>query len=934
MKKRFLSALVALSMIFSIMPNMSYSVFASSVAGSAGQSASSDGSSLTGPKDIIKDMTIVFNDGKVESLTATSGSDHQGNNPYYAVVYTSSIVYEEDESEGDTPINDTLSASHVAVANTGAYSLPMYHLQSGSDPDDAAENVNGPNQSISFVVDENKTGGRGAAKFDYVWTADFFNASGREWSRVANTATEFTNNDTINVTIVIASDNAGSSSYATMFAWETAIKMDGSRQSITIPTGGGTPSGDGISSFNVSLPIISLGSLLTTPSVTSDDVDITENTIKYNNNTTAPTVSLGTDYSITFSVEPSGTSTFDTDNLEPILTTSGGSYKAGYTPTIAVSNVTTTSADVTITIPKILIDDVTINPSTSLSKTYTSASPSYSITSTDKSAISAEVEFNYINTPTSVDYASIVGSSPDWISLDAANCSLSGDTVSITSDGATLKVNIDDNYLVDGFVGDDNKTVMTFNLQSTSITSGKVNLTYPVVGVSPNENATCTSADEFEIVPDNITNAQVSWEDGDGHDVSTFEYGKSYTATVVLQAKSGYAFDSGTTIKFADATPSSSEADVAPTKDTTTLTYSYTWTIPDLTITGTNTIDYYNTSATANVTVSNIGGSPTVSSVTLGGKSLAGADYSADSISSGSQTITINQSAIDSYLDGAKPNTITETTSAAARKLPVVITYSNGTATGTTTNGYVGVYNTTPYLTVTQPTNGGTISATSGSPTEVSATTTNPIETVYALSKTGTYTFTYNKGSLTHVTGTSWSGTGGSASGDTYTYTNPTDGARYTEAATATGQTLVVTQPTEGGSISVTKSNGDPVEKDTSNNLLVYSDEQYKVTITAENTANKHFKVYPATDFSSAITVSNNTTQKAAYTVGADDNSATWEFSPDGGSNDVTITGALKERDYLTFKFDVSEGTGYDATYQADTSRQGGTITNIFIKGI
>lgn len=324
----------------------------------------------------------------------------------------------------------------------------------------------------------------------------------------------------------------------------------------------------------------------------------------------------------------------------------------------------------------------------------------------------------------------------------------------------------------------------------------------PVAGALSTDNAYKTisdavSTDSAYYNPVAVSGASVTWASTDDTTFATdkkFKYGKTYTATINVQTTTGYSFTTGTVPSGTAAATLTEGSDTHSTPDITVvpkrITYTESFTITNLTIAGSDSMDYYDAAPTATVTVGNLATGDTISGVKLGSTTLATADYT---VSGG--TITIKKSAMDKYLGSNHPKTL-PTTAAAATKLAVnVTTTAGGTVTGTTTAGYVGMYNTTPYLEVTATTN-GKIAVDNGIRTAANTANT------YALTKGTTYTVTATGDDVDHpfsgwtggtLSGTTNPATFSAAAGQTYTVgaNFAADSKSFTVTKTGTGSFVV-----------------------------------------------------------------------------------------------------------------------------------------------
>lgn len=356
------------------------------------------------------------------------------------------------------------------------------------------------------------------------------------------------------------------------------------------------------------------------------------------------------------------------------------------------------------------------------------------------------------------------------------------------------------------------QAIDTITVANAKISTAQVSITYPKPGETPDMAATVPSDANYT--------AEVTWKDSDGADVSgNFEYDKAYNAIITVKPNTGYALDNtnGVALTVKDKTVTNPGADKTATiasddidvdgSGVKTVSFDATTSTP-ISASITDSFDLYDKND-VNITLTlgtHVIGD--ITGITIDGQTLNSSDYTISG-----NIITVKGASLATKL--------TDLTSTAANK-NVEITVT-GQTTATTTS--LSAVDTTPYITITNPSQGAIIS----SPTIATGTRV-------ALTKGTAYTLTAP--TVAHTTGYTWTVNGitGTDGGQTYTFT-PTGGEDITATVALTvdaGHKLTINK-TGNGTVTVAKDGGSTLTAETDGTYTVYSDESYTVTATADD---------------------------------------------------------------------------------------------------
>lgn len=475
------------------------------------------------------------------------------------------------------------------------------------------------------------------------------------------------------------------------------------------------------------------------------------------------------------------------------------------------------------------------------------------------------------------------------------------------------------------------QAIDTITVANAKITTAQVSVTYPKPGETPDTVATVPSDANYT--------AEVTWQDSDGADVSgNFEYDKAYNAIITVKPNTGYALDNtnGVALTVKDKTAANPGADKPATiasddidiygNGVKTVSFDATASTP-ISASISDSFDLYDKND-VNITLTlgtHVIGD--ITGITIDGQTLSSSDYTISG-----NIITVKGASLATKL--------TDLTSTAANK-NVEITVT-GQTTATTTS--LSAVDTTPYITITNPSQG----AITSSPTIATGTRV-------ALTKGTAYTLTAP--TVAHTTGYTWTVNGitDTDGGQTYTFT-PSGSEDITATVALTvdaGHKLTINKTGTGsGIVTVAKDGGSTLTAETDGTYTVYSDEKYTVTATADN-QNKvtavtgetisgvqktvtHAVANPTADTTVEVTFATKTAPTVSadmtYRKGTNDTDKVFTITL-GDYSDVEIgattpsgTWAVDKATYTVSKSDLETASNGDHTYTFDFG-EGMTIT-------
>ena len=419
------------------------------------------------------------------------------------------------------------------------------------------------------------------------------------------------------------------------------------------------------------------------------------------------------------------------------------------------------------------------------------------------------------------------------------------------------------------------QAIDTITVANAKISTAQVSITYPKPGETPDMAATVPSDANYT--------AEVTWKDSDGADVSgNFEYDKAYNAIITVKPNTGYALDNtnGVALTVKDKTVTNPGADKTATiasddidvdgSGVKTVSFDATTSTP-ISASITDSFDLYDKND-VNITLTlgtHVIGD--ITGITIDGQTLSSSDYTISG-----NIITVKGASLATKLTGL-------TSTAANKNVEITVTGQQNATTAT-----LSAIDTTPYITITDPTQGAITGVIHTSGTKV------------ALTKNTAYTL--SAPTVAHTTGYTWTVNGitGTDNGQTYTFT-PTGGEDITATVALTvdaGHKLTINK-TGNGTVTVAKDGGSTLTAETDGTYTVYSDESYTVTATADD-QNKvtavtgetidgvqktrtHSVASPSADTTVEVTFA----EKIAPTVSAD---MTYRKGANDGNKAFTIT--------------------------------------------
>lgn len=419
------------------------------------------------------------------------------------------------------------------------------------------------------------------------------------------------------------------------------------------------------------------------------------------------------------------------------------------------------------------------------------------------------------------------------------------------------------------------QAIDTITVANAKITTAQVSVTYPKPGGTPDTVAT---------VPDGANyTAEVTWEHNGTGVTGNFEYDKAYDAIITVKPNTGYALDNtnGVVLTVKDKTVTNPGADKTATiasddidvdgNGEKTVSFDATASTP-ISASISDSFDLYDKND-VNITLTlgtHVIGD--ITGITIDGQTLS----SSDDYTISGNIITVKGASLATKLTGL-------TSTAANKNVEITVTGQQNATTAT-----LSAIDTTPYITITDPTQGAITGVIHTSGTKV------------ALTKNTAYTL--SAPTVAHTTGYTWTVNGitGTDNGQTYTFT-PTGGEDITATVALTvdaGHKLTINK-TGNGTVTVAKDGGSTLTAETDGTYTVYSDESYTVTATADD-QNKvtavtgetidgvqktrtHSVASPSADTTVEVTFA----EKIAPTVSAD---MTYRKGANDGNKAFTIT--------------------------------------------
>ena len=938
MKKRLISAFLALTMLFSLVPT----TFAAPNTYDATNGFDTD-SPITGLKIVIKS-------GAVQSIKVKPNTNkHLGNDPM-SVAIIANVSYEGDDGEGNpdgTPINDindVIEADPTTISTTSSIAgmtvFPGYHvigkIQGLAEYQDLdLSNTDNQYEGV-FNVANIATGLQdiNGAAYNLTPNDDDYAFDG---VYDANTSTRITTDniselyENLPVRVYVVSGNGESGIEGNRFYYDTTIKLGGDT-TINVPaddTPNPTPTQD------------------TTKYVGDVTVSVTD-----------PVVGVAPSASGTASGENAGTSaTVAWDTTTNALTPNGKFdankvYKANVTVNAADdaefkagSKVTVNGTAITLTDEMISSDKkratVEYTPAATDKLKVTSVTASGNLTkneykpdeSFNAGGLKATITYNNGEQVTDID---VTNNNYGVFAALAENAQ----DASSDSNGTTLALDSPKNvFIVYNHAEDSTSTDIdatgglvkstiadTITVANAKITTAQVSVTYPKPGGTPDTVAT---------VPDGANyTAEVTWEYNGTEVTGNFEYDKAYDAIIKVKPNTGYALDNtnGVALTVKDKTAINPGADKPATiasddidvdgSGVKTVSFDATASTP-ISASISDSFDLYDKND-VNITLTlgtHVIGD--ITGITIDGQTLSSSDYTISG-----NIITVKGASLATKLTGL-------TSTAANKNVEITVTGQQNATTAT-----LSAIDTTPYITITDPTQGAITGVTHTSGTKV------------ALTKNTAYTL--SAPTVAHTTGYTWTVNGitGTDNGQTYTFT-PTGGEDITATVALTvdaGHKLTINK-TGNGTVTVAKDGGSTLTAETDGTYTVYSDERYTVTATADDQYKvtavtgetisgvqktvTHSVANPSADTTVEVTFAEKTAPTVSadmtYRKGANDGNKAFTITL-GDYSDVTVSGtpsgtlSTDKATYTVSSTDLDSATNGDHTYTFNFG-EGKTLT-------
>ncbi len=868
MKKKIISAILAFSMIFSILPSTisyAYSSYGVEADGSISKNA------------CISELTVHYTNGVIDKISEKPNPDqksnaHQGGPATVGVTIVSDVDIWYDAGDGATLQNDSNSftASSTYVGNVvpsfeGSF-LPAMRVKANAVPNSAEEHVIYDASTGSVDVTNAANGGADIFTKDSVNsvleaagnTLDPTKVDGENLFDIykdQDLTEQYTNDnfpfDTYKVKIYVSMDNPGTEY---MFEAEAEVKIDGTGE-IKIPSGGDTPSED------TAIPSVAL--------------TVTAPTIGATPATTATTTTTGVVANPAVTWDPADSTFAKNQAYKASVTLSADSgYKFTDSTTATINGKTAT---------------VTLNGDGTLKAEYTFDAIKLTGISSNKTGLTSSFAPNDSYTvpdglEVTLRYSDGTTEVVPYNKFPENNLSLVIGADSATATDLPTKLTLDNNNqtVYVKYSGTDTndgnpkyQAIDTITVANAKIKTAQVSVTYPKPGETPDTVAT---------VPDGANyTAEVTWEHNGTEVTGNFEYDKAYDAIITVKPKTGYALDNtnGVALTVKDKTainPGADKTDTIASDDidvdgsgVKTVSFDATISTPiSASISGSfDLYDKNDVNITLTLGTHVIGD---ITGITIDGQTLS----SSDDYTISGNIITVKGASLATKLTGL-------TSTAANKNVEITVTGQQNATTAT-----LSAIDTTPYITITDPTQGAITGVIHTSGTKV------------ALTKNTAYTL--SAPTVAHTTGYTWTVNGitGTDNGQTYTFT-PTGGEDITATVALTvdaGHKLTINK-TGNGTVTVAKDGGSTLTAETDGTYTVYSDESYTVTATADD-QNKvtavtgetidgvqktrtHSVASPSADTTVEVTFA----EKIAPTVSAD---MTYRKGANDGNKAFTIT--------------------------------------------
>lgn len=910
MKKRILSAFLALAMLFSIMPTS----FASSTYDET------NGFDDKSPISYLKvDYTA---DGGIDSIKVKPYKSHTGkSNIRVTIAYRDTYIDMQDGNGvtaidaaatlGDGSTADGLAANLDGAFDTTPYMTPIYSAVG------EVTTTQTELQAINTTIDQTATSTYQPFSWNAAgwWIAYMMYGNDEDMAEAQKGDLEAMLCDAAGDSIGLYPTEIPIRIYAVSatgtilntFYWDDVIKV-GQAGTIEVPSGGDTPSED------TAIPSVAL--------------DVTAPKIGATPATTATTSTTGVVANPAVTWDPADSTFAKNQAYKASVTLSADSgYKFTDSTTATINGKTAT---------------VTLNGDGTLKAEYTFDAIKLTGISSNKTGLTSSFAPNDSYTvpdglEVTLRYSDGTEEVVPYGQFQQNNLSLviGADSATATDLPANLTLGNNNQTVYVKYSGTDTndgnpkyQAIDTITVANAKITTAQVSVTYPKPGGTPDTVAT---------VPDGANyTAEVTWKYKGTEVTGNFEYDKAYDAIITVKPNTGYALDNtnGVVLTVKDKTAANPGADKTDTiasddidgdgSGVKTVSFDATASTP-ISASISDSFDLYDKND-VNITLTlgtHVIGD--ITGITIDGQTLSSSDYTISG-----NIITVKGASLATKL--------TDLTSTAANK-NVEITVT-GQTTATTTS--LSAVDTTPYITITDPSQG----AITSSPTIATGTRV-------ALKKDTAYTLTAP--TVAHTTGYTWTVNGitGIDNGKTYTFTpSGSENITATVALTVDAGHKLTINKTGNGTVTVAKDGGSTLTAESDGTYTVYYDESYTVTATAAD-QNKvtavtgetisgvqktvtHAVANPTADTTVEVTFATKTAPTVSadmtYRKGTNDTDKVFTITL-GDYSDVEIgattpsgTWAVDKATYTVSKSDLETASNGDHTYTFDFG-EGMTIT-------
>ena len=875
MKKRILSAFLALSMLFSIMPT----TFAQ-------QEIDSDGN-ITGTPNMVTDLKIKITEGVLTQFDVTFGDGLNNPDDYFVLLAT-----DFDAGAGndvtDTITDDSSGTGYVNMYTdvTTGHTSDDWEWLAGPAAQWYGKSKPGDTVSLTWGSALNKT---------YNWTTGEDGYGCQLSKDFENSVDSIADLQGAKVWVYILSGKNGFTNFSEK-GFMSAVGTFDDKGNLQFPEGGDTPTDTEISSVALTVTAPRIGA---TPA------------------TTATTTTTGVVANPAVTWDPADSTFAKNQAYKASVTLSADSgYKFTDSTTATINGKTAT---------------VTLNGDGTLKAEYTFDAIKLTGISSNKTGLTSSFAPNDSYTvpdglEVTLRYSDGTTEVVPYNKFPENNLSLVIGADSATATDLPTKLTLDNNNqtVYVKYSGTDTndgnpkyQAIDTITVANAKITTAQVSITYPKPGETPDTVAT---------VPDGANyTAEVTWEYNGTGVTGNFEYDKAYDAIITVKPNTGYALDNtnGVALTVKDKTvtnPGADKTDTIASDDidvdgsgVKTVSFDATTSTP-ISALITDSFDLYDKK---DVNIALTLGTHVIGDITgikIDGQTLSSSDYTIDG-----NTIKVKGTSLATKLTGL-------TSTAANKNVEITVTGQQDATTAT-----LSAIDTTPYITITDPTQGAITGVTHTSGTKV------------ALTKNTAYTLTAP--TVAHTTGYTWtvSGITGADNGQTYTFT-PTGGEDITATVALTvdaGHKLTINK-TGNGTVTVAKDGGSTLTAESDGTYTVYSDERYTVTATADDQYKvtavtgetidgvektvTHSVANPSADTTVDVTFAEKTAPTVSadmtYRKGANDGSKTFEitlgdYSSVTVSGDPTPSGTWSENNtkYTVSSTDLESATNGDHTY-------------------